>query len=87
METYLTQITNYLLAQSWQIAILAVVIAAVTLALKNKSAHIRYLLWLIVLAKCLVPPLHSIPVAVLPEERPAVIVTIRQSQLHRRQLS
>jgi len=76
METYLTQITNYLLAQSWQIAILAAVIAAVTLALKNKSAHIRYLLWLIVLAKCLVPPLLSIPVAILPEERPAVIVTM-----------
>jgi len=76
METYLTQITNYLLAQSWQIAILAAVIAAVTLALNNKSAHVRYLLWLIVLAKCLVPPLLSIPVAVLPEERPAVIVTM-----------
>ncbi len=69
MENYLTQITYYLLTQSWQIAVLVVVIAAATLLLKNKSAHIRYLLWLIVLAKCLVPPLFTIPLAVLPQER------------------
>jgi len=69
MENYLTQITNYLLTQSWQIAVLVVVIAAVTLALKNRSAHIRYLLWLIVLAKCLVPPLLAIPLPILPQDK------------------
>jgi len=68
MENYLTQITNYLLTQSWQIAVLVAVIAAVNLVLKNRSAHIRYLLWLIVLAKCLVPPLVTIPLAILPQE-------------------
>ena len=72
MENYLTQIINYLLTQSWQIAVLVVVIAAASLALKNKSAHVRYLLWLIVLAKCFVPPLLSVPLAVLPQEKPAV---------------
>jgi len=56
MEAYLTQISNYLLRQSWQIAILVMVVAVVSWLLRNKSAHIRYLLWLIVLAKCLVPP-------------------------------
>ncbi|MCK4292302.1 MAG: ankyrin repeat domain-containing protein, partial [Planctomycetes bacterium] len=70
MENYLTEITSYLLTQSWQIAVLVGVIAAVSLMLKNKSAHIRYLLWLIVLAKCLVPPLLTVPVAVLPEQGP-----------------
>jgi len=69
MENYLTQITNYLLTQSWQIAVLVVVIAAASLALKNKSAHIRYLLWLIVLAKCLVPPLLTIPLVILPQDK------------------
>jgi len=69
MEDYLSTITNYLLTQSWQIAVLVVVIAAVTLALKNRSAHIRYLLWLIVLAKCLVPPLVTIPLAILPQDK------------------
>jgi len=69
METYLTQITNYLLTHSWQIAVLVMVIAAVNLALKNRSAHVRYLLWLIVLAKCLTPPLFTIPLAVLPQDK------------------
>ena len=80
MENYLTQITSYLLTQSWQIAVLVVVIAAINLALKNKSAHIRYLLWLIVLAKCLVPPLFTVPVAVLPQQKtaaPAQISPVR----------
>ncbi|MBC8469988.1 MAG: hypothetical protein H8D56_11000 [Planctomycetes bacterium] len=69
MENYLSPITNYLVAQSWQIALLVVVIAAVNLALKNRSAHIRYLLWLIVLAKCLAPPLLTVPLAVLPQNK------------------
>jgi beta-lactamase regulating signal transducer with metallopeptidase domain len=59
MVTILTRITDYLLAQSWQIALLVVVIASVNFLLRNKSAHIRYLLWLIVLAKCLVPPFYA----------------------------
>jgi len=72
METYLTRVTDYLLTQSWQIALLVVVIAAVSSALRNKSAHVRYLLWLIVLAKCLVPPLLTVPVAILPQEKPTM---------------
>ena len=75
METYFTQITNYLLTQSWQIAVLVAVIAAATVALKNRSAHVRYLLWLIVLAKCLVPPLLTVPLAVLPEQQLSEPVT------------
>jgi beta-lactamase regulating signal transducer with metallopeptidase domain len=69
MENCLREITNYLWAQSWQIAILTVIIAAVSLLLNNKSAHIRYLLWLILLAKCFVPPLLTVPLAVLPQEQ------------------
>ncbi len=74
MENYSTQLTNYLLTQSWQIAALVVAIAAVSWLLKNKSAHIRYLLWLIVLAKCLVPPLLAIPLPILPEEKPILLL-------------
>ncbi len=76
METYLTRVTDYLLTQSWQIALLVVVIAAVSLVLRNKSAHVRYLLWLIVLAKCLVPPLLTVPVAILPQEKPAMLFEV-----------
>jgi ankyrin repeat protein/beta-lactamase regulating signal transducer with metallopeptidase domain len=67
MDTILIRITDYLLTQCWQIVLLVVVIASVNFLLKNKSAHIRYLLWLIVLAKCLMPTLYNIPLAVLPE--------------------
>lgn len=84
MEEYLTQITNYLLTQSWQIAVLVVVIAAVSVLLKNRSAHVRYLLWLIVLAKCLVPPLISVPLAILPEDKPVVMpVTVDTTRYER----
>ena len=76
MANYLTQITDYLLTQSWQIAVLAAAVAAVNLALKNRSAHVRYLLWLIVLAKCLTPPFLEVPVAVLPERTPGPVALI-----------
>ncbi len=69
MDNYLVKITNYLWSQSWQLAVLIVVAAAISWALKNRSAHVRYLLWLIVLAKCLVPPLMTVPVAILPQEQ------------------
>jgi len=74
MDNYSIQITGYLLTQSWQIAVFVVVVAAVVLALRNRSAHVRYLLWLIVLAKCLVPPLLTIPLPVLPEQRAVIVV-------------
>jgi len=65
MDTYVNSVTTYLFAQSWQIALLALIVGLISFALKNRSAHIRYLLWLIVLAKCLIPPLYSVPVPVL----------------------
>jgi len=74
MESHLTEIMDYLLTQSWQIPILVIVIAAASWLLRNKSAHARYLLWLIVLAKCLVPPLVTVPLAVLPQERPVLLL-------------
>ena len=69
MENYLIYITKYLWAQSWQIAALAVIITVISILLRNKSAHIRYLLWLILLAKCIVPPLLTVPLAILPQEQ------------------
>jgi ankyrin repeat protein/beta-lactamase regulating signal transducer with metallopeptidase domain len=68
MVISLTQVTDYLLAQSWQIAVLVLVVTAVNYALRHKSAHIRYLLWLIVLAKCFIPPFYDIPLAILPAQ-------------------
>ena len=78
MAISLTQITNYLLSQSWQIAILVLVIALINYLLRNKSAHIRYLLWLIIIAKCLVPPFYIITLAILPQQSNAELTSISQ---------
>ena len=66
MEAYLSRIVHYLAGQSWQIAILILVVAVITYLLRNRSAHVRYLLWLVVLAKCLVPPWYAVTLDVIP---------------------
>ncbi|MFC1652087.1 ankyrin repeat domain-containing protein [Planctomycetota bacterium] len=74
MESWLSEIVDYLHTQSWQIAILCIMMATASFVLRHRSAHIRYLLWLIVLAKCLAPPIHPIRLPVLPErQQPAPI--------------
>lgn len=66
MNAYLNELVRYLVTQSWQIALLTLAVAMITVALRHRSAHIRYLLWLIVLAKCLVPPIYMVPLHILP---------------------
>ena len=66
MEMYLNTVVRYLAAQSWQIALLTVAVAMAAFVLRRRSAHVRYLLWLIVVVKCLVPPLHVVPLKVRP---------------------
>jgi hypothetical protein len=67
MEALLTRVADYPWTQSWQIALLTAVVALATWALRNRSAHVRYLLWLLVLAKCLTPPVCRVP-CVLPDK-------------------
>jgi len=76
MEAMLTTIADYLWTQSWQIAVLVVVVALASWALRNRSAHVRYLLWLLVLAKCLTPPVVEVPLAVLPDRVPPAVTPI-----------
>jgi len=73
MDIYLNEVVYYLATQSWQIAVLTVAVAAASFALRRHSAHVRYLLWLIVLAKCLVPPVYVVPLQVLPQTVPRVL--------------
>ncbi len=68
METLAVKLSDYLLQQSWQIADLIGIGTLINKTLRHRSAHIRYLLWLPVLAKCLVPPVFNMSVAVLPSE-------------------
>jgi len=67
MDVYLNEIVRYLVAQSWQIATLTLAVALAAWALRHRTAHIRYLLWLLVLAKCLVPPFYAVPLKILPQ--------------------
>ena len=73
MEALLTRVADYLWTQSWQIALLVAVVALASWTLRNRSAHVRYLLWLLVLAKCLAPPVVQVPLAMLPVETPAAM--------------
>ena len=70
MDKAMLQITSYVWSQSWQIALLVAVVAIVNSVLRHRSAHVRYLLWLLVVAKCVVPPVFGVAVPVLPRERP-----------------
>lgn len=76
MNAYADSVVSHLFAQSWQIALLAGMVGLISWALKNRSVHLRYLLWLIVLAKCLVPPVLTVPVAVLPERSASPSVAV-----------
>ncbi len=72
MEAVLDRIIDHLQAQSWQIAVFVLLVALITWILRHRSAHVRYLLWLVVLAKCLVPPVVNVPLPVLPEPAPPI---------------
>jgi len=76
MDAMLNRITDYLQAQSWQIAVLVAIIALISWVLRHRSAHVRYLLWLIVVAKCLIPPIVNVPLPVLPEPTTQTAVPI-----------
>ena len=74
MELMLSNMMNYLFTQSAHLAGLFMIVALLVWLLRNKSAHVRYLLWLLILAKCLLPPLMTIPLAVLPEKSESTVV-------------
>ncbi len=73
MEAVLTHVADYLGRQSWQIALLVVGVAVASWVLRNRSAHVRYLLWLVVVAKCLTPPVVQVPLPVLPDQAPVTV--------------
>ena len=70
MESTLNSIAAYLTQQSCQVAVVFGLVLVATQALRGASAHWRYLLWLVVIAKCIVPPVFMLPLAVLPQNAP-----------------
>ena len=61
-------------AQAWQIAVLAILVAFLVRQLCPQRPHLAYALWMVVILKCLTPPLWSSPVGlfswVQADERP-----------------
>ncbi|MEN6308095.1 MAG: M56 family metallopeptidase [Anaerohalosphaeraceae bacterium] len=59
---------DFMTTQSVQVAAVFGVVAVVNWMLRNRSAHVRYLLWLVVLVKCVTPPIVTFSLPVLPGE-------------------
>ena len=55
-----SRLLELLWVQSWQVAVLFALVGLACLFLRRASAHWRYLLWLVVLVKCLVPPVMPV---------------------------
>ncbi len=71
MNAILADLSRFLVTQSIHLALLFGLIWMLALFFRKHSAHLRYLLWSVILIKCLVPPLVTVPVAMLPERIPA----------------
>src|SRR5213593_3547289 len=65
MSSALHSFADYLGSQSWQLAPVFVLMSLLCLALRRASAHWRYLLWIVVLLKCIVPAVVLVPMPVL----------------------
>jgi prepilin-type processing-associated H-X9-DG protein len=77
METLTAKLLDYLKGQSFQVAVAFTAVLVLTWLLRNRSAHVRYLLWLLVAIKCLTPPLVVFPVPVLPTETVSAVTPVQ----------
>ncbi len=59
-------VAGFLWQQSCQIPLIFASCLIACWILRNASAHWRYLLWLVVTAKCVMPPIVSLPLPLLP---------------------
>lgn len=50
-----------LVAQAWQVTLLIVAVAAINRCVGNNRSHLAHALWLVVLVKCVTPPVWSSP--------------------------
>ena len=69
MNTIAQPILDFLATQSLHLLILFALVLTATALLRGRSAHIRYLLWLLIIAKCFTPPLHTLALPLLPEAK------------------
>ncbi|MBX9788899.1 MAG: hypothetical protein K2Y37_08270 [Pirellulales bacterium] len=81
-----TWLADLAVAQLWQVSLLVVLVGLLTRTICRRQPHLAYLLWLVVLAKCLAPPVaasrlspfswllaeRSAPLAAAPAVLPAI---------------
>ena len=67
MDRIFRPIADYIMTQSLQIAAVFAVITALCFLFRRRTSHVRYLLWLLVLAKCIMPSLVTVSLAILPQ--------------------
>jgi beta-lactamase regulating signal transducer with metallopeptidase domain len=75
MQSFLNTVAGFLVEQSWQISIVVGLVLVACWILRNASAHWRYWLWLVVIAKCLMPSMVTLPLPVLPPEKSVIPLT------------
>lgn len=54
-------ITVFVWSQMWQVTALLAIVASATRLVCRRRPHLAYMLWLLVLLKCLTPPIWSSP--------------------------
>jgi beta-lactamase regulating signal transducer with metallopeptidase domain len=87
METILNNLADFLVQQSLQLCFVFAIILVASRWLPAASAHWRYLLWFVVIAKCLSPPAVSLPLSIWSSDSSTVASTpvdglIEPSQFH-----
>lgn len=75
------RVADILVQQAWQVTIVFGLVLACSAALRRASAHWRYLLWLLVIAKCLTPPLVSVSLPILAARTEALTQAISSDSI------
>jgi len=60
---------NWMVTQIWQIAVLAVVVGLIVRGLAGRHPQLADLLWLVVIIKCVIPPVWTHPMALFSQVR------------------
>jgi len=64
MKPPLDQLGGLAWAQIWQVTLVALVVAVLVRLFCRRRAHLAYMLWMLVILKCLTPPIWSSPTGV-----------------------
>ncbi|MAT14307.1 MAG: hypothetical protein CMJ46_03460 [Planctomyces sp.] len=64
MSSFLNVVSSLLCTQLWQVTALIVIVLLLSMTVLRRRPHYAYAIWLLVLVKCVTPPVWSSPVGV-----------------------